>query len=540
MDKKKCILVTSALPYANGPIHLGHLVEYIQTDIWVRLNKFLRHDVTYICADDAHGTPIMLKAKEDGISPEELINKSLAEHKKDFEDFLIKFDHYSSTHSETNEKSCIEIFQRLTDEKYIYKKNIDQYFDEKVNIFLPDRYIKGTCPKCGAEDQYGDSCEKCGATYNSTEIINPISSISGSKPIIKSTEHFFFELKKFEKFLTEWLENTDIQPSIKNKLNEWLSSGIQDWDITRDSPYFGFKIPGENNKYFYVWMDAPIGYIASLNEYKNINSEVKAINYWNEDIEIYHFIGKDIAYFHCLFWPAILRGIDYNLPTNIFCHGFLTINGMKMSKSRNTFIRASDFVKKFDPEFLRYYFASKLSNTIEDIDLNFEDFRKKINSDLIGKVINLLSRSVSFIKNNDYKLAINLSDENHYQNFVSRTENILKELHLRKYSSATKEIMKLADEANTFFNDNAPWKLDKDKDKKIIQEISTQAINYYKIIITLLSPILPNLFDESCKILNIKKLNIKNYKDPTLDHEINKFSPLKNRIDEEDVKEFVN
>ena len=425
MKASSKILVTSALPYANGPIHLGHLVEYIQTDIWVRFRKSLGDDIAYICADDAHGTPIMLKAKEQKISPVDLISQMKEEHEKDFEKFFIDFDHYSSTNSEKNKELCEEIFLKLEKNKHISQKVISQFYDDKEKIFLPDRYIKGECPKCGAQDQYGDSCESCGATYTPTELKNPLSVLSGTKPMTKDTNHYFFNLKDFSEYLIKWTENNNLQPAIKNKLDEWLNDNLNDWDITRDSPYFGFKIPNEEDKYFYVWMDAPIGYIAALQEFAENNNRYE--NIWNDekDGEIYHFIGKDIAYFHALFWPSILKGSGYRAPNGIFCHGFLTVDGKKMSKSRGTFIKASDYLKYLDPEFLRYYFASRLNDSIEDIDLNFDDLVKKINSDLIGKLINLASRCSAFLeKNSNLMLSEELENKAKFQFFVNDVEEI--------------------------------------------------------------------------------------------------------------------
>ena len=421
MKTKNNILVTSALPYANGPIHLGHLVEYIQTDIWVRFNKSIGNDVVYICADDAHGTPIMLKAKQQGISPEELISKTKKEHENDFREFFIQFDHYSSTNSKKNEELCKKIFLKLHESGHISQKVISQFYDEKEKIFLPDRYIKGTCPKCKSEDQYGDSCEQCGATYSPTDLINPISVLSNTKPMTKDTNHYFFNLKNFKDYLINWTKEHDLQSSIKNKLNEWLNDNLNDWDITRDAPYFGFKIPNEENKYFYVWVDAPIGYISAFEEYSKNNGN-KFDGIWqNEDHgEIYHFIGKDIAYFHSLFWPSILNGAGYRTPNSVYCHGFLTVNGKKMSKSRGTFIKASDYLKHLDPEFLRYYFASRLNDSIEDIDLNFDDLTKKINSDLVGKLINLASRCSSFLeKNSDLMLSKKLENKEKFTEFLN-------------------------------------------------------------------------------------------------------------------------
>ena len=539
MKTKNNILVTSALPYANGPIHLGHLVEYIQTDIWVRFNKSIGNDVVYICADDAHGTPIMLKAKQQGISPEELISKTKKEHENDFSEFFIQFDHYSSTNSKKNEELCKEIFLKLHKSGHISQKVISQFYDEKEKIFLPDRYIKGTCPKCKSEDQYGDSCEQCGATYSPTDLINPISVLSNTKPMTKDTNHYFFNLKNFKDYLINWTKEHDLQSSIKNKLNEWLNDNLNDWDITRDAPYFGFKIPNEENKYFYVWVDAPIGYISAFEEYSKNNGN-KFDGIWqNEDHgEIYHFIGKDIAYFHSLFWPSILNGAGYRTPNSVYCHGFLTVNGKKMSKSRGTFIKASDYLKHLDPEFLRYYFASRLNDSIEDIDLNFDDLTKKINSDLVGKLINLASRCSSFLeKNSDLMLSKKLENKEKFTEFLNDVGEIKKLYSQRKYSNAVNKIMSMTDKANQYINENKPWAM---KDLSKVQEISTQGLNYFRSIIILLGPVMPDLLKKTENMLNENNLAWENCLSPLLDKKIEKFTPLKTRIQKEDIQRLNN
>ncbi len=536
MKAKNKILVTSALPYANGPIHLGHLVEYIQTDIWVRFKKSTGNDVVYICADDAHGTPIMLKAKEQGISPETLITKMKKNHEKDFESFFINFDHYSSTNSEKNKELCEEIFLKLKKNKFISQKNISQFYDDQEKMFLPDRYIKGECPKCGAKEQYGDSCENCGATYSPTELKNPLSVLSNTKPKTKDTTHFFFNLKNFKDYLINWTAQNNLQPAIKNKLNEWLSDNLNDWDITRDAPYFGFNIPGEKDKFFYVWMDAPIGYIATLKEFSEKNKKFEDI--WdNEDNgEIYHFIGKDIAYFHALFWPSILNGAGYRTPNGIFCHGFLTVDGKKMSKSRGTFIKASDYLKYLDPEFLRYYFASRLNDNIEDIDLNFDDLISKINSDLIGKLINLASRCSTFLeKNSNLMLSEQLDDAEQFKIFVKDIEKV-KELYSdRKFSNAINKIMSMTDKANQYINEKKPWAVD---DLNYVQKIATQGLNYFRTLVILLSPVMPDLLKHSENMFNEKNLLWDNSLEPLLNSKIKKFKVLKNRIQKEDVQKL--
>ena len=536
MKTNNKILVTSALPYANGPIHLGHLVEYIQTDIWVRFNKTIGNDVVYICADDAHGTPIMLKAKEQGISPEELIEKTKNNHEADFKKFFINFDHYSSTNSKKNEELCKKIFIKLKESGHISQKIISQFYDDKENIFLPDRYIKGICPKCKAEDQYGDSCESCGATYSPTELINPVSILSNTKPMTKDTNHYFFNLKSFKDYLIKWTKEHDLQATIRNKLNEWLNDNLNDWDITRDAPYFGFKIPNEEDKYFYVWMDAPIGYIAAFEEYSEKNNRFEGI--WNNEDkgQIYHFIGKDIAYFHSLFWPSILNGAGYRTPNGIFCHGFLTVDGKKMSKSRGTFIKASDYLNYLDPEFLRYYFASRLNDSIEDIDLNFDDLTKKINSDLVGKLINLASRCSAFLeKNSKLMLSKELEDKEKFLSFLNNIEEIKNLYYQRKYSSAINKIMLMTDTANQYINEKKPWSLD-DLDK--VQEISTQGLNYFRTLVILLSPVMPDLLEKVENMLNEENLVWNDSLSPILNKKIKKFTTLKNRIQKEDVEKL--
>ena len=536
MKTNNKILVTSALPYANGPIHLGHLVEYIQTDIWVRFNKTIGNDVVYICADDAHGTPIMLKAKEQGISPEELIEKTKNNHEVDFKKFFINFDHYSSTNSKKNEELCKKIFIKLKESGHISQRIISQFYDDKENIFLPDRYIKGTCPKCKAEDQYGDSCESCGATYSPTELINPVSILSNTKPMTKDTNHYFFNLKSFKDYLIKWTKEHNLQPTIRNKLNEWLNDNLNDWDITRDAPYFGFKIPNEEDKYFYVWMDAPIGYIAAFEEYSEKNNRFEGI--WNNEDkgQIYHFIGKDIAYFHSLFWPSILNGAGYRTPNGIFCHGFLTVDGKKMSKSRGTFIKASDYLNYLDPEFLRYYFASRLNDSIEDIDLNFDDLTKKINSDLVGKLINLASRCSAFLeKNSKLMLSKELEDKEKFLSFLNNIDEIKNLYYQRKYSSAINKIMLMTDAANQYMNEKKPWSLD-DLDK--VQEISTQGLNYFRTLVILLSPVMPDLLEKVENMLNEENLVWNDSLSPILNKKIKKFTTLKNRIQKEDVEKL--
>ena len=533
------IIATSALPYANGSIHLGHLVEYLQTDIWVRSQKMAGNECLYICADDAHGTPIMLKAQELKISPEELINKVYKEHRKDFKDFYIEFDNYHSTHSDENREYSSKIYTKLEKKGDIVSKKINQFYDEEADMFLPDRYIKGECPKCGAKDQYGDSCEECGATYASTDIINPVSIISNTKPITKETEHYFFQLNKYQDFLKKWISSETIQPEIKNKLKEWLDDGLADWDITRDKPYFGFNIPGHDDKFFYVWLDAPVGYIASFKNYCSGNNK-DFDEYWQEDskCELYHFIGKDIAYFHVLFWPAMLQGSGFRKPTAVYCHGFLTVDGEKMSKSRGTFFNARTYLNHLEPEYLRYYFASRLTSKIEDIDLNLDDFQSRVNSDLIGKIINIGSRCARFI-NKDFNnsLANELQNESLIKKCLSRKSEITDNYENRNFSSNIRIISSMADEINKYLDEEKPWvKIKNDDEKLLVQKICTDGLNLFKILITYLKPVLPEIAAKVEQILKSKPLDWANIEDILLSRDINEFKPLIMRIDSKAIE----
>tara|TARA_B100001093_G_C26795781_1_gene1001011 strand:+ start:217 stop:1869 length:1653 start_codon:yes stop_codon:yes gene_type:complete len=537
------ILVTSALPYANGSIHLGHLVEYLQTDIWVRSQKMSENQCIYICADDTHGTPIMLKAQELGIKPEELIKKSYDEHRKDFSDFYIEFDNYHSTHSNENKEFSSYIYSKLKDKGDIVSKKIEQFYDEEAKMFLPDRYIKGECPKCHAKNQYGDSCEECGATYLSTEIINPISVVTDSTPITKETEHFFFQLSNYNDFLKDWISDETIQVEIKNKLSEWLSEGLTDWDITRDKPYFGFNIPGTVDKFFYVWLDAPVGYIASFKNYCDKNN-IEFDEFWGKDstTELYHFIGKDIAYFHALFWPALLEGADFRKPNAIYCHGFLTINGEKMSKSRGTFFNARTYLDCLDPEFLRYYYASRLTSKIEDIDLNFDDFQSRVNSDLVGKIINIGSRCSKFI-NKDFnnRLSASLNNKNLIEECLSCKEDIIKNFENRNYSTNIRLITSLADKINKYIDDEKPWvKIKSDTDKDLVHDICTDGLNLFRILIGYLKPVLPNISMKVESILLCESINWKNLNTLLLNKDINKFEPIITRISDDNLESMKN
>ena len=541
-DKQRQILVTSALPYANGPIHIGHMVEYIQTDIWVRFQKMRGHQCVYICADDSHGTPIMLKAQEKGTSPETLIEQMKNEHERDFNDFAITFDNYHSTHSKENQSLANSIFKKLNEGGHITKRVIKQLYDPEKNMFLPDRFIRGECPKCHAVNQYGDNCEVCGATYAPTDLINPISAITGKKPIEKESEHYFFKLHDFEENLLKWTHEGHLQNEVTNKLDEWFEAGLQEWDISRDEPYFGFKIPGTTNKFFYVWLDAPIGYLAS---FKNFCEKEKLdFNHWcdpNSDIEMYHFIGKDIIYFHALFWPAILEGSNLKKPSAVYAHGFLTVEGQKMSKSRGTFITARSYLNHLNPEYLRYYIAAKLGPGIDDIDLNLDDFLKRVNSDLIGKVINIASRCAGFInKRFDGQLSPNNHDTNIQSEFANQSEQIENAYENREYAIAMREIMTLADKANQYIDYHKPWIIAKQKNSdNELQSICTTGINLYRVLALYLKPVLPIIAKNTEEFLNIEPLNWKDAKTTLLDHKINKYSPLMTRIEKEKIKDML-
>ena len=536
-NSKRNILVTSALPYANGPIHLGHLVEYIQTDIWARFQSLRDNSCYYVCADDAHGTPIMLRARQDGITPEELIAATQKEHETDFADFLIGFDNYYTTHSDENKTFASDIYLKLRDEGHIKTQTIKQAYDPEAEMFLPDRFIKGTCPKCGASDQYGDNCEVCGATYDPTELKNPTSVVSGASPIEKDSEQYFFKLSDFSEMLQQWLKEGHVQSEVANKLDEWFEEGLKDWDISRNAPYWGFEIPDAPGKYFYVWMDAPMGYMAS---FKNLcdKSGISFDDYWAADSknELYHFIGKDIARFHTLFWPAVLDGAGYRKPSAVFCHGFLTVNGQKMSKSRGTFIKARTYLEHLNPEYLRYYYTAKLSSGVDDIDLNLEDFMQRVNSDLVGKVVNIASRCAGFIaKKFDNQLSAELPDAELYNDIVAAGEQIASHFENREYNKAVREIMAQADKANVYIDDNKPWVLIKEEGKEDeVQKICTQGLNMFRLLMTYLKPILPATAEKSETFLNTE-LKWSAIAKPLLSHSINKFKPLLTRIEKEQI-----
>ena len=541
MSERK-ILVTSALPYANGPIHLGHLVEYIQTDIWVRFQKQRGNQCYFICADDTHGTPIMLKADREGITPEELISKVGIEHLADFTEFNVIFDNYHSTHSEENRVFSSLIYNRLRSAGHINSRTITQAYDPVKLMFLPDRFIKGECPKCGALDQYGDGCEACGATYSPIELKNAVSAISGKKPIEKDSVHYFFNLADFASMLNEWTTEGHLQPEVCNKLAEWLKSGLQQWDISRDAPYFGFEIPDAPGKYFYVWLDAPIGYMAS---FKNLCDKqgLSFDEFWSEDstTELYHFIGKDIIYFHALFWPAMLSGANFRLPTAIFAHGFLTVNGEKMSKSRGTFITARTYLNHLNPEYLRYYFAAKLNAGVDDIDLNFDDFSQRVNSDLVGKVVNIGSRCSGFInKRFNNKLSSSCSEPALFQEFINANTQIAEFYDTREYGKAMREIMALADKANQYIDEKKPWLIAKQDNKNSeLHDICSVGINLFRLLMAYLKPVTPSLATEAEKFLAIDTQVWPNRATPLIDHTINTFIPLMIRVEADKISAII-
>ncbi|BDF94562.1 MULTISPECIES: methionine--tRNA ligase [unclassified Pseudoalteromonas] len=535
------ILITSALPYANGPTHLGHLLEYIQTDIWSRFQKLQGHEAYYVCADDAHGTPIMLNAQKQGITPEEMVKNVSIERQRDFADFNIKFDNYHSTHSQENKELSELIYNRLNDAGHIKKHTISQLFDPEKGIFLPDRFVTGTCPTCKSEDQNGDSCDACGATYSPTELINPRSVMSGAEPILKDSEHYFFDLPAFEGMLKEWLHSGTIQQEMANKLDEWFADGLQQWDISRDAPYFGFEIPGAPGKYFYVWLDAPIGYMAS---FKNLCDKqgIDFDAFWQEgsDAELYHFIGKDIIYFHSLFWPAMLEGAKFRKPTNVFAHGFVTVNGAKMSKSKGTFIKARTYLDNLDPEFLRYYYAAKLNSGITDLDLNLEDFAQRVNSDLVGKVVNIASRCAGFItKKFDGKLSDTVMEPQLLAEFQAASETVAQHYENRDYSRAIREIMALADKANQFIDTAAPWVLIKDDTKQEeAHQVCSLGLNLFRVLMTYLKPVLPGMAANVEDFLN-DGLAWQGAQTALVSHPINKFKPLMQRVEMDKVNKMV-
>ncbi len=541
-NRPRKILVTSALPYANGPIHLGHLVEYIQTDIWVRFQKMQGHECWFVCADDAHGTPIMLRAEADGVTPLELIERMHAEHTRDFANFGVAFDNFHSTHTEENRVLSEEIFRRLDAAGHIARRTIKQLYDPERRMFLPDRFVKGNCPNCGAEDQYGDNCEVCGSTYEPTELVKPYSVVSGATPVEKDSEQLFFKVEDFRDFLEGWFAEGRTQAEIANKQKELFAEELFQWDISRNAPYWGFEIPGEKDKYFYVWLDAPIGYLAS---FRNL-CDREGIDFDeflgpDSSAEMIHFIGKDIARFHTLFWPAELKGAGYRTPTAVWCHGFLTVNGQKMSKSRGTFIMAETYHRHLDPEYLRYYFAAKLDNGIDDIDLSLDDFRARVNSDLVGKLVNIASRCAGFIgKSFGGQLAAELPEPAMYAEFVVALDGVADDYENRRYSKAVRDVMALADRANQYIDAAKPWVLIRDEnEQQTVQGICTQGLNLFRVLMTLLKPVLPATAEKAEAFLNIPPLTWDSPREPLLDHAINRFRPLLTRVEEKPIEAML-
>ncbi|GEA49566.1 methionine--tRNA ligase [Vibrio inusitatus NBRC 102082] len=536
------MLVTCALPYANGSIHLGHMLEHIQADIWVRYQRLRGNTVNFVCADDAHGTPIMLKAQQMGISPEDMIAAVSEEHQKDFAGFDISFDNYHSTHSEENRELASNIYLELKKNGFISSRTISQLFDPEKEMFLPDRFVKGTCPKCKSEDQYGDNCDNCGETYSPTELINPKSAVSGATPVMKDSEHFFFDLPQFESMLKEWTRSGSLQSETANKMQEWFESGLQQWDISRDAPYFGFEIPGEKNKFFYVWLDAPVGYMASFKNLCSKRDDLDFDEYWKKDstTELYHFIGKDIVYFHSLFWPAMLEGAGFRKPNNVFVHGYVTVNGAKMSKSKGTFIKASTYLDHLDPECLRYYYAAKLNSRIDDLDLNLEDFTQRVNSDVVNKIVNLASRNAGFItKRFEGKLSQDFAEPALYNEFAGAADRIAELFEAREFSRAIREITALADKANQYVDEKAPWVVAKQEGQdKELQDICSVGINLFRVLMTYLKPVMPELAARTEGFLN-QELTWEGVATPLTDHEISKFKALFNRVDPKKVEAMV-
>jgi methionyl-tRNA synthetase len=536
------LLVTSALPYANGPIHIGHLVEYIQTDIWVRFHKLCGHECYYVCADDAHGTPIMLKAEQEGLTPEQLIARISAEHRADFAAFGVDFDNYYSTHSPENRAISTLIYTRLRDAGHVTRRSIRQAYDPVKQMFLPDRFIKGKCPRCGAAEQYGDNCEVCGATYAPTDLIEPRSALTGVTPEQRESEHLFFRLADFEPLLRTWLQHSALQPGVINKLQEWFDAGLQDWDISRDAPYFGFEIPDAPGKYFYVWLDAPIGYLASFRNF--CDREGVAYEEFcrpGSATELYHFIGKDIMYFHTLFWPAMLQGAGFRLPTSVFVHGFLTVDGHKMSKSRGTFITARTYLAHLHPEFLRYYFAAKLGAGIDDIDLNLEDFQNRVNSDLVGKVVNIASRCAGFItKFFDGELAAQPDNPALLEHVQAAATPIAQAYAAREYSRAMREIMALADRANQYIDQRKPWLMAKEPgERAALHAVCSTGIELFRLLLLYLKPVLPFMARTAEEFLACAPLLWSDHTRRLGQHRINPFKPLMNRIDPAKVAAMI-
>ncbi len=537
------IMVSSALPYANGSIHMGHLVEYIQSDIWARFQKLRGHVCTYVCAADTHGTPIMMKAREEGITPEELVTRVAAEQHADLQAFGVAFDNFHTTHSSENEELVSRIYLALRDAGHVYTKTIEQAFDEKEDMFLPDRFVRGTCPRCKSPDQYGDACEVCGATYSPRDLIEPVSALSGTTPVWRDSEHFFFRLSRFEDRLRSWIESAALHRNITSKLEEWFDAGLQDWDISRDAPYFGFRIPDTENKYFYVWLDAPVGYLASFLHLARRDGAIDFDEYWDSgsENEVYHFIGKDIVYFHTLFWPAVLEGAGMRTPTSVFAHGFLTIDGKKMSKSRGTFINARTYLKHLNPSCLRYYYAAKLGPGMEDIDLNLDDFVARVNSDLVGKLVNIASRCAGFIsKRFEGALSSELDDTGLFAEFTAAADVIAGHYENREYSKAMRQVMTLADKANRYIERKKPWLMIKDAEKQdAVQAVCTQGLNMFRALMVYLTPVLPALAADAQTLFREESWTWSDAFTPLLGTNVNRYEPLLTRVEANEVKKMV-
>lgn len=536
------ILVTNALPYANGPIHIGHLLGYIQADIWVRFQRLVGNECHFVCADDAHGTPIMLKAQQLGMTPEAMIEEMNVAHQKDFADFAVSFDNYYSTHSPENRELANLIYTRLRDNGYIHTRTIEQLYDPEKGMFLPDRFVKGTCPDCGAEDQYGDNCDVCGATYSPTDLKNPRSAVSGAVPELRESEHYFFDLPAFGDMLKAWTRSGSLQPEMANKLNEWFEQGLQQWDISRDKPYFGFEIPDAPGKYFYVWLDAPIGYMSSFKNYCDQRNDLSFEDFWRTDseAEVYHFIGKDIIYFHSLFWPAMLKGANFRQPTNVWAHGFITVNGTKMSKSKGTFIMARTYLDHLDPEYLRYYFAAKLTSRIDDLDLNLTDFAQRVNADLVGKVVNIASRCAGFIsKKFDGQLSDRIDDEGMLLEFQAAANEIAAAYEQREFAKAMRDIMKLADRANEYIAVKEPWQLAKEEGKEAaVHDVCSMGIHLFRLLMIYLTPVVPALAKDAQAFLN-DEFTWASVQQTLTGHRINKFKALMQRVPTEKIEAML-
>jgi len=542
-DTPRKILVTSGLPYANGSIHMGHLVEYLQTDMWVRFQKLRGHICTYVCASDAHGTPIMLKAREMGVSPEELTTTISEEFDRDFAAFGIEFDNFHTTHSTENETLVVEIFEALRETGDIYTRTIEQAYDEQEGMFLPDRFVRGTCPRCKTGDQHGDACENCGATYTPTDLIDPVSVVSGTQPVRRESEHYFFKLSEYEERLREWIAQAQLDRNVIAKLKEWFDAGLRDWDISRDEPYFGFKIPGTDDKYFYVWLDAPIGYIASFRHLCERRDDLDFDEYWRPggDTEVYHFIGKDIMYFHTLFWPAVLQGSGFRTPTGVYAHGFLTVNGQKMSKARGTFINARSYLDHLNPSHLRYYYAAKLGPTIDDIDLNLEDFVARVNADLVGKLINIASRCAGFIsKRFEGRLAEDLPEPELFAELTEASEQIARYYERREFSKAMRQIMRLADSANRYIDDKKPWVMIKNEDQaNAVQHICTQGLNMFRSLMIYLDPVIPAVAADARAFFGENTWRWQDASQPLLGATISRFKPLLMRVETAQIENLI-